>query len=190
MHDAPPAGSVQTWTRPVYTPDQDRDYVPPAIFSQVRAPVPLPRADIKDQTAHRRGLDLPPATSIAPPARTPRTAPSAAPAPARPACAYSTEAMVYAILAALPPGVGLIMAEIRSRLPQWVNTEGARCAAARLQRRGRIEQRRLLGVGPGTGGTPSQWRIVQPGVPWGDIPPGCCLPGQRPRRTPQGRGLA
>lgn len=135
-----------------------RDYVPPDIFRRVRAPQPLPRLDIKDQTAHRRGQQPPAATPAAPAA-------TVAPPPARPTARLSARQValkaqretVLAYLATAAPGAGRTTAQVSVRLGL-----GARSACQvlnHLRQLGAVEGRKLR-----TRSTPHA--PAQSGVEW------------------------
>lgn len=188
MRNDPPAGSFQCLTRPVYIAADVRDYEPPDIFRQVREPVPLPRADVKDQEAHRRGAIFP-ADARAP--ETAELAPAAVGAGSWPSNWLErggdhrpgprTRDYIRAVLADLPGGVGLTTLDLRSRLPGYLNEATVRRELGRLRIAGEADMRYLLKVGGTTqSGKVCEWRRAQPD-PWGPLPPGTCLPGQRPR---------
>lgn len=191
-HTSIPSGSPQGLSRPVYHPKTWRDYVPPPIFTRVRTPVPLPRADLKDQDAHRRGAIVPAVPAPQPATAAPGTRERRFRVPAsdegsdgKPAAAY-----IRAVIAALPDGVGLTLRGIRSAIPSYINEATARHAAARMVKAGEVQARYLIAVADGYQcGRVVEYRRAQPG-PWGDPPDGTCLPGHRPRMRPLSGGLA
>lgn len=187
-HTSIPTGSVQGLTRPAYTPETWRDYVPPPIFTQVRAPVPVPRADLKDQgpRAASAPITVLPAQGVAPVVRV--APPPAAPGPRHHRTA-ETDALVRAILDRQPPGAGLTVVGLRTAMPtRTYTTNVVKDALARLRDRGEIEQRDLLNTELGAHrGRVCEYRRTQPGTPWGAPPPGTRLPGQRPPLRPTRR---
>lgn len=143
-----------------------RDYVPPDIFLRVRAPQPLPRWDIKDQTVHRRGQQPPaatpaaPAATVAPPPARPTARPTARLSARQVAQQVALKAQretVLAYLATAAPGAGRTTAQVSVRLGL-----GARSACQvlnHLRHLGAVEGRKLR-----TRSTPHA--PAQSGVEW------------------------